>query len=368
MDDSRLTRRGLLTTTIGGSLGVIAGCLSLEDDTPTADGDDDGEQTLEEPSLTEVYEETIDSVTLVRAFGLEDPLTGEDGERQGQGSGFVVDDSHVVTNDHVVNGAEEVDLQYTTGEWTETEIVGTDVVSDLAVLEVEELPETATPLSFRDEEPAIGQAVLAIGNPFGLEGSMSQGIVSGVDRSLFNPITGVSIPHAVQTDAGLNPGNSGGPLVDEDGEVVGVVSAGGGDNIGFAVSASLSQRVVPSLIDEGEYRHPFVGVGVVTVDRIVAEENDVPETTGVLVTDVDADGPAGDVLSGSDGTTTVRGEEIPVGGDVILEVEGESIHDEQAFSTFLALEAAPGDELDLEVYRDGSTETVTVTVGERSTP
>ena len=367
MDDSRLTRRGLLTATLGGSLGVIAGCLSLEGDDTDPDGDD-GEQPLEGQQLEGVYEETIDSVTLVRTFGLEDPMTGEDGEGQGQGSGFVVDDSHVVTNEHVVNGAEEVDLQYTTGEWTATEVVGTDVVSDLAVLEVEELPETATPLSFSDAAVEVGQEVLAIGNPFGLEGSMSRGIVSGIDRSLFNPITGVSIPHAVQTDAGLNPGNSGGPLVDLAGEVIGVVNAGGGDNIGFAISAPLSQQVVPSLIEEGEYNHPFVGVGVVTVDRIVAEENDVPEATGVLVTDVDADGPAGDVLSGSDGTTTVRGEEIPVGGDVILEIEGDTIQDEQAFSTYLALEASPGEELDLEIYREDSTETVTVTVGERPTP
>ncbi len=366
MDDTGLTRRGLLTTTVGGSLGVIAGRLSEEGDDTIPDGDD-GEQPIEDQRLEAIYEATIDSVTLVRAFGLEDPMTGENGG-QGQGSGFVVDDSHVVTNEHVVDGAAEVDLQYTTGEWTATEIVGTDVVSDLAVLEVEQLPETAAPLSFSDVAVAVGQEVLAIGNPFGLEGSMSRGIVSGIDRSLFNPLTGVSIPHAVQTDAGLNPGNSGGPLVDLAGEVIGVVNAGGGDNIGFAVSAPLSQRVVPSLVEDGEYSHPFVGVGVVTVDRIVAEENDAPGATGVLVTDVEPGGPASGVLEASDETTTVRGEEIPVGGDVVLGIDGDPIPDEQAFSTSLTLEASPGDELDLEVYREGTTGTVSITVGERPTP
>ncbi|MHC3437712.1 S1C family serine protease [Natrialbaceae archaeon A-gly3] len=366
MNDERLARRGFLLASASGLFGTVATRFSDGSDIATA-AEVDRADALEDQPLEAVYEGTIDSVTLVRAFGLEDPMTGE-GEGQGQGSGLVVDDSHVVTNEHVVSGAEEVDLQYTTGEWTETEVVGTDVVSDLAVLEVDELPETATPLSFSDAVVDVGQEVLAIGNPFGLEGSMSRGIVSGVDRSLFNPITGVSIPHAVQTDAGLNPGNSGGPLVDLAGEVIGVVNAGGGDNIGFAISAPLSQRVVPSLIEDGEYRHPFVGVGVVTVDRIVAEENDVPEATGVLVTDVQAGGPAAGVLEGSDGMATVRGEEIPVGGDVIRAIDGEPIPDEQVFSTFLALEASPGDELDLEVYREGSTETVTITVGERPTP
>lgn len=369
MDDTRATRRRVLAVAGAGTIGTLAGCSSISSILGTSgqsSSESDNETTA--ASTTDVFEATIDSVTLVRVFGVDNPITGEEDETQGQGSGFVVDDSYVVTNDHVVSGAEAVDLQYTTGEWTSTSVVGTDVVSDLAVLEVDTVPDTATPLSFSENQPAVGEDVIAIGNPFGLEGSMSRGTVSGVDRSLMNPLTGVSIPNAVQTDAALNPGNSGGPLVDLDGTVVGVVSAGGGNNIGFAVSAALSNRVIPSLIADGTYQHPFMGVSVVTVDPTVADANDVPEPTGVLVTDTTDDGPASGILQESNETTDDRGETVPVGGDIILELDGNPVPNENAFSAILALEASPDESVTVEVYRDRAVETLELTLSEQPTP
>ena len=374
MERTRLDRRTFLAAAGGGLLASIAGCAEPRAGTEVSfegtDSRPDVESDRADGSVyTSVYDRTIDSVTLVRVYGVDDPLTGD--ERQGQGSAFLVDERYAVTNEHVVAGGEEVDLQYVNGDWTATELLGTDFYSDLAVLEIDHAPESADPLALTDLSPTVGQEVLAIGNPLGLEGSMTKGIVSGVDRSL--EVAGRSgeprsFPNVVQFDAGVNPGNSGGPLVDMDGEVVGVVNAGGGDNIGFAISAALTSRVVPALIEDGEYHHPFLGVVLQTVDRIVAEENDLSEPGGVIVADVSDDSPSADVLRGSDDEVDRHGERIPVGGDVILELDGHPTPDRNTLSAALTLETSPGDTVPIEIRRDGERRTVSVTLGERPTP
>ncbi|MFC4543861.1 S1C family serine protease [Halosolutus amylolyticus] len=367
MDETRLSRRRLLSAAGAGLAGAVAGCTE-----PRADNSIEGTSSheidrgnLADGSVyTEVYETLIDSVTQVRAFGVNDPVTGEEG--RGQGSGFVVDDSHVVTNQHVVAGAEDADLQYINGDWTSTRLVGTDYYSDLAVLEADHVPDAATPLSLADDRPVVGQQVAAIGNPYGLEGSMSTGIVSGVERTLSPPGRQFSFSDVVQTDAAVNPGNSGGPLVDLDGDVIGVVNATSGENIGFAISASLTSRVVPSLIEDGSYDHPYMGIGLRTVDRLVAEENDLSEATGVILTDVFAgEAAAAAGLRGSDGAVEHRGELIPVGGDVVRALDGEPIPDRHALSTFLALETSPGDTITVDYWRDGADRSTELTLGAR---
>ncbi|TYT63298.1 S1C family serine protease [Natrialba swarupiae] len=366
MQKPELSRRGLLAAAGGGLVGSLAGCAQPQRDSAVEGGlsaEIDRDDHAEGSTYTDVYDAIIDSVTQVRVFGVEDPLTQTEG--RGQGSGFLYDDRHLVTNEHVVADGEEVDLQYINGDWTATKLVGVDRFSDLAVLEADHVPDAATPLSLTEQRPVVGQQVLAIGNPYGLEGSMSAGVVSGVNRTLDAPGRRFSFPNVVQTDAAVNPGNSGGPLVDLEGNVVGVVNAGGGNNIGFAISAALTERVVPALIEDGEFEHPFMGITLATVDRLIAEENDLSEAGGVIVVDVLPDGPATGVLEGSDRTTTRRNEEIPVGGDVILEMNGEPIPDRHALSTFLALETSPGDELEL-LLRRGRSETVeTMTLAAR---
>ncbi|RKD95754.1 S1C family serine protease [Halopiger aswanensis] len=370
MDTDRCARRRVLAAAGAGLLGAVAGC-SEPSGTSSIEGgsthDIDRDNVADGSTYTDVYESIIDSVTQVRVFGVEDPLTQAEG--RGQGSGFLYDDSHVVTNEHVVAGGEAADLQYINGDWTGTRLVGTDYFSDLAVLEVDHVPDAATPLSLADARPAVGQQVLAIGNPYGLEGSMSQGIVSGVERTLDSGRQ-FSFPDVVQTDAALNPGNSGGPLVDLDGNVVGVVNAGvnGADNIGFAISAQLADRVVPALIDDGEYEHSYMGIGLRSVDRLVAEENRLEEATGVIVSRVVDGGPADGVLEEADGTVRRRGEPIPVGGDVIFELDGKPIPDRHALSRFLALETSPGETIDIRLWRNGAETQESLTLGTRTPP
>ncbi len=368
MDSFRLRRRALLGA-VGGGFASLAGCVEPRADATVVDSETDlnPDDRAEGSTYTDVYESTVDSVTLVRAFGVEDPVSEQEGE--GQGSGFLYDDNHVVTNEHVVRGAREVDLQYTTGEWTGTAVVGTDPFSDLAVLRIEQRPETATPLSFIETHPRVGQEVLTIGNPLGLEGSMSTGVVSGVNRSTPGP-TDFTVPNAIQTDADADRGSSGGPLVDLEGSVVGVVNAGAGTgaSITFGISAPLARRVVPGLIDDGEFHHSWMGVTLATVDPILADANNLTEEQGVLIVETSSDGPADGALQESDEMADHRGESVPVGGDVILEMDGRPIPNEHELSAFLALETSPGDTISLDISRDGEPTTVELTLAARPEP
>ena len=338
---STLTRRRLLRlTSAGAALGIALPVASAEDD-----------------RYADVYEETIDDVVLVSVAGVDEAGPA------GLGSGFVVD-GYVVTNEHVVGDADEVELQFRDEQWRTGSVLGTDVHSDLAVLEVDELPDAVDGFSLADDEPEIGQEVLALGNPLGLDASVSRGIVSGVDRSLPSP-TGFSIPAAIQTDAPVDPGNSGGPLVDLDGDVLGIVFAGAGRTVGFAISGRLADRVVPALVEDGEYQHAYMGVGVEPVGPLIADANDLEEPRGVLIVDVASDAPAADVLEPAADISIVDGAPVPVGGDVIVAIDDEEIPNQEQLSSYLALETSPGDEIDLEVVRDGDRETVGVTLEER---
>ncbi|QLH80027.1 trypsin-like peptidase domain-containing protein [Halosimplex rubrum] len=311
-------------------------------------------------TYTDVYRSTVPSVAQIQVY------TG--GPTPSQGTGFVYSDGHVVTNQHVVEGAERIYLRFSDGGWLDATVEGTDVYSDLAVLSVEELPESAEPLALRESDPDVGTEVIAIGNPFGYSGSVSAGIVSGVNRTLPAP-NDFSIPDAIQTDAPVNPGNSGGPLVTLDGTVAGVINSGGGDNIGFGISAPLVRRVVPALLEDGEFEHAYMGVRLRTVDPLHAEANDVDERVGVYIDLVREDGPADGVLRGSTGETTVAGQSgVGTGGDVVVSMDGTSIPTREALASFLALETSPGDTIDVTVLRDGEERTVELTLGSRPDP
>ena len=307
----------------------------------------------------DVYQTTIGSVTQIQVYGRRG---------RGSGAGWLYDDRHVVTNEHVVAGTDDVYTRFPDGTWNRADVVGTDVYSDLAVLRVADRPSNARPLTLDDADPPVGTEVVAIGNPFGFSGSVSAGIVSGVDRTLPAP-NNFSIPDAIQTDAPVNPGNSGGPLVGLDGNVVGVINSGGGDNLGFAISAALTRRVIPALIDTGEYEHSYMGIRLRPVGPLVAIANDIDRPAGVYVDEVVSGTPSDGVFEGSTGTTTVDGtSDIPVGGDVIVRMGDTPITERQALSTFLALETQPGDTVPVTVLRDGSEQTVELTLGARPEP
>jgi len=367
MAPEELSRRRLL-----GALGVAAagtaGCQSLfttstvDNDTATpstpdltADDADDADASV----YTRVYEQVADAVVSIRVYPDRSPPS--------QGSGFLIDDSHVVTNEHVVAAGDTVFARFADTDWRPVDVAGTDVYSDLAVIETESVPDGTDPLSFAAGQPSIGTRVVAIGNPFGLSGSVSQGIVSGVDRTL-EGANNFSIAAGIQTDAAVNPGNSGGPLVDLDGDVLGVINSGGGDNVGFAISGQLAQRVIPALITDGSYDHPYMGVRLASVSPLLAEANDLEQASGVYISYVQPDGPADGVLQGTSATRRVNGSPVDTGGDVVRALDGTPIPTRQALASYLALETSPGDTLSVTVQRDGETRTVEFTLGTRPEP
>jgi S1-C subfamily serine protease len=306
-----------------------------------------------------LYEEVIDSVVSIRV--------GTSPDNAAQGSGFVYDfNGHIITNQHVVTDAEEVEVRFSEGDWRRGEVVGTDIYTDLAVIEVEDVPEYAEPMPLADEHPTQGTPVAALGNPLGLEGSITQGIVSGVNRSMRTE-SDFSIPDTVQTDAGIDRGNSGGPLVTLDGEVVGVNRARQGNTIGFAVSAALVERVVPDLIHTGSTEHAYMGVRTIDVSPRVADANDLEEPRGVLVAETAEGGPSEGAFVESE-EVTYEGFPMQVGGDVIVGVEGTSIGSHEELSRYLMLHTEPGQTVDVTVIRDGDRETVQVTLGSRPDP
>jgi S1-C subfamily serine protease len=306
-----------------------------------------------------LYEETIPSVVSVYTDGA-DPR-----RPQGAGSGFVYDDTHLVTNEHVVRGSDRVEVRFAEGEWADGRVVGVDRYTDLAVVTVDDRPDYAAPLSVADEVPTPGEPVAALGNPMGLDATISTGVVSGVNRSMPTG-DGFTIPDTVQTDAPINPGNSGGPLVNRDGEVVGVNRARGGDNIGFAVSPALVIRVVPDLVETGTVCHATLHVSTLDVSPTVAEANGV-EPGGVLVVEV-REGPASGVLGGCTTTRRARGRRVPVGGDVLVGVDGRELHSHEALVRALMTDYRPGDEVELRVRRPAGETTERVRLATREDP
>lgn len=372
MSERHLSRRRLLGALGTVAVGSMAGCSFGESETgPTTTPDEsspgtDGPtstDTTRTPndvpsSYTAVYREVVDSVVAVRVESVDGTSSG---------TAWVYDNDYLVTNQHVAADAQSISVWFEEDGWRRATTVGTDLYSDLAVLAVEDRPDDATPLPLVEGDPSVGTEVLAIGNPFGLSGSLTTGVISGRSRTL-PAANGFSIPDAVQTDAAVNPGNSGGPLVNLDGEVVGVINSGGGDNIGFAISAALLKRVVPALIDTGEYAHPYMGIGLREVTPAVVEANDLPLSRGVYVSQVVQDGPSAGVLRGSTDTAYVDGEAVGVGGDVIVRMGDTQIITQQSLSTYLALETSPGTTVEVEVLRDGQRETVRLELGTRPTP
>jgi len=350
---SQPTRREIILTGGATVLAGLAGCsspLSTSSPEPETDGGNETQPDAQPDDYTEIYEATIDSVVLV--------------ETDGQGTGFMYDDQHVITNAHVVGTAQSARVRFTEGQWSTATVVGSDPHSDLAALAVDDVPEAARPLSFAADDPEVGQQVVAIGNPYNLNGTMTSGIISGVDRSIPSP-AGFDIPDAIQTDAPVNPGNSGGPLVDLDGDVVAVINSGGGDNIGFGISAALTQRVVPELLATGDYDHAYMGVSFEDVTPVVARLNDLPAARGLLVVGVASGGPSDGRLQPSSEITIVDGERVPVGGDVIRAVDDTTIETSESLGSYLALETSPGETVDVTVLRDGREQTVQVELGTR---
>jgi S1-C subfamily serine protease len=310
---------------------------------------DAGVQQNQTCDFESLYDDTITSVVTIQV------RTDGGG---GLGSGFVYDgEGHIVTNQHVVADADAVEVQFDRGEWRTAEVVGTDAYSDLAVLAVDDVPNYAEPLAVQSTQPETGQRVAALGSPLGLQGTITDGIVSGTNRSLPAGQQGgpqFTVPNTLQTTAAISPGNSGGPLVDCTGSVLGVNTAGAqvGENIGFAVPSTRVERVVPALIQNGTYTHSFLGISSTDVSPAVAEQADLNVTRGALVREVISGAPADGAIQS---------------GDVILRIEGRPVASQEDLASAL-VQYRPGDTVSMQILRDGERRTVEVTLGERPAP
>jgi 2-alkenal reductase len=288
------------------------------------------------------------------------------------------EEGRVVTNNHVVENADALQVTFADGSVTgDVDILGLDPYSDLAVIQVNVAPDRLVPLELGDSDALqVGQQVIAIGNPFGLQGTMTVGVVSAVGRTLNSQILeggSFSNPDVIQTDAAINPGNSGGPLLDSRGRVVGVNTAirsntGANAGIGFAVPVNTVKRIVPGLIEEGAYEYPYLGI---TSNRFftlaeLAAQLDLPVEQGVLIAEVQPrTGAAEAGLQGGDREVEVMGQPVVVGGDIIIAIDGEELRTFDDLVAFLVSDTEIGQTVLLTIVRDGREIEVPVTLGER---
>lgn len=296
--------------------------------------------------------------------------------RQGTGSGFFYDaQGHIVTNYHVVADAEELQVTLADGRSLPAQIVGADPSNDLAVIRVDLPPDAIRVVPVGDSTRLrVGQFVAAIGNPFGLDRTLTVGVVSSLGRVIESPDQRF-IGEVIQTDAPINPGNSGGPLLDLSGTVVGVNSAilspsGANAGIGFAISARTVQRVVPALIKDGYYPHPSLGVGILelTPQRVQILERAgmrVPVEQGLLVAEVAPSGPAARAgIRGASRSMRVGNLDVPVGGDIITALNGQPMTTRRDLIVYLETETRVGETVQVTIVRDGQEQVVQVTLGE----
>jgi S1-C subfamily serine protease len=373
---------GGLVVGVLGWIAIGAGWIASDDDPSTtvatapltaaaSDAEEGG------PSINDIYRQDSPGVVKVESTrgsqaSPTDPF-GQPGGGTATGSGFVIDeDGHVVTNAHVVEGAETVAVTLgEDGESFDADVVGADPSTDIAVLQVDAPEDQLHPLTLGDSESVeVGDPVVAIGNPFGLDRTVTAGIVSALQREINAP-NGFTIRDVIQTDAPINPGNSGGPLLDAAGRVIGVnsqIEASGGNGnvgIGFAVPIDTTREVAQQLIEEGEVQHAYLGVSGADVTPDIADVLNLDVEQGALVQSVVPDSPADDAgIRAGDAQATIGGQQVSAGGDVIVAADGEAV--EEMSDVIAAVDSKqPGDELELTVLRGGDEQTITVTLGDR---
>lgn len=318
-------------------------------------------------SLIEIFENSEAGVVRVNIQRTEESITST-----GLGSGFVFDKKgHIITNAHVVKDAKKVVITFLDGRSYNAEIIGVDTFTDIAVIKVNAGLSLLHPLSLGDSSNLrVGEPIAAIGNPFGLSGSMTSGIVSQLGRLLPSG-AGYSIPDVIQTDAAINPGNSGGPLLNMRGEIVGINTAiqsatGEFAGVGFAIPSQTLAKIVPSLIKNGEYKHPWIGISGRDIGPDLAKVLKLNDALGFLVVTVIPDSPASRAgLQGSENTVEMDGIQYIVGGDIILSVDGLEVRKISDILIHLQRAKSVGDEMVLEIIRDGRTTNFTIILGER---
>jgi len=359
----------------GGSTTTVAAPLAA----PVADTGDGEEGSGN--IVNQIYKRDGDGVAFIQAdveasepqafnpFGAPE----SEGGGTATGSGFVIDDEgHVLTNNHVVEGADNIEVKLGDSEETyEATVVGTDPATDVALLDVEAPAEALHPLALgRSGELEVGDPVVAIGNPFGLDRTVTSGIVSALQRQIQAP-NGFSISNVIQTDAAINPGNSGGPLINAAGEVIGInsqIQTGGGNGnvgIGFAIPIDTVRSEIAELKADGEVTHAFLGISAADVTSELADAVNLPVEEGVLVQTVVKDGPADEAgIEAGKTSATLDGARVRLGGDIITALDGKQVASMEDVIDFVN-GAEPGEDVEVTLHRGSEEKMVTLTLGDR---
>jgi S1-C subfamily serine protease len=370
---------GGLVVLVCGAIAVAAGWLGEDKTTvvqgPVVASGGGGAEDGQGLTVNEIYKRDGPGVVFISAeittrqespFGL--PLEQRD---QATGSGFVTDeDGHILTNAHVVEGASKIEVKFSDDRTVDAKLLGSDSSTDVALLKVNASKELLRPLRLGDSSKAeVGDAVVAIGNPFGLDRTVTTGIVSALQRKLEAP-NGFTIDNVIQTDAAINPGNSGGPLLDSLGRVLGInsqIATGGGGGgsigIGFAVPINTAKKIAAQLESKGRVEHAYLGITGISITQAMAENLNLPSDRGVLVQR--AQGPAAEAgVKGGDTQVSLGGADILLGGDVIVAIAGEQV---KSMEDVIAVVDSnePGDEVTLELQRASKKRTVKVKLGDR---
>jgi S1-C subfamily serine protease len=377
---------GGLVVAVIGLVAIAAGLVQSGSDTTTtvaapltAPVDANASDRGEGNTVNQIYkadgqgvafiESQIESEPTFSPFGEVEPESGT-----ATGSGFVIDkDGRILTNNHVVEGATKVTVKLGDSEKAyDAEVIGADPGTDVALLQVDAPQDELQPLTLgRSAGVEVGDPVVAIGNPFGLDRTVTSGIVSALQRQIQAP-NGFSISNVIQTDAAINPGNSGGPLIDSEGEVIGINSqiatGGGGEGnvgIGFAIPIDTIRGELHQLETNGEVEHAFLGITGGTVTAELADALNLPVDHGVLVQQVQPKGPADEAgIEGGDTSATIGGAEVRLGGDIITAIDGKKVTSMEELAETVSSDK-PGDEVKLDIVHGGDEETVTVTLGKQ---
>jgi S1-C subfamily serine protease len=322
---------------------------------------------IEEQLVTNLYQRVGPSVVHITARVTTMSFFFGAMPSEGTGSGFVYDqDGHIVTNNHVIEGADSIEVKFSDDVSFEAEVIGTDPANDLAVIKIDASQISLSPLQMGDSDNLrVGQRAIAIGNPFGLDQTLTTGVVSALGRPLQTEGDNL-IFNVIQTDAAINPGNSGGPLLDSRGNVIGVNTAirQNAEGIGFAVPVDTVKRVAPALISKGTYPHPWLGLLGYSISPPLARALELPAEQGVLVAQLYRRGPAAEAgIRGAEREAIVGNRRILIGGDIIVAVNGVTVSDWNALSEYIELNTQAGEEVALSVLRSGEALEIKLTLG-----
>lgn len=341
---------------------------------------DNSQHEQSNTNLGEIYHNLENSVVQITSTVTETRsniiINGNPLEQQSSrlGSGFVYDnEGHIITNNHVVSGVTNVDVTLSNGDTFIAKVVGTDEFNDIAVLQITDdySNDPINPIPFTDSSQVkVGDQVIAIGNPFGLSNTMTTGIVSQIGRLLPNQEYGFSIPNIIQTDAAINPGNSGGPLLDDNGNLIGMNTAieskvGEFTGVGFAIPSNNIKKVVPILIEKGEYDHPWLGISGTTLTPKLAEKLNLPKNfRGALINGVVKDGPAD--KAGIKDALYTSNREI-ASADIVVSIDGTPVKRIDDLIAYVSENKSVGDKISLQIYRDGNVIDIDMELSKRPT-